>query len=275
VLCLVLMAAGPGAQFSSGVTAVEVYATVTDAGGPVLGLQKGDFEVFEDNVRQEVTTFASGDFPLAVALAIDRSVSMQGQPLALAKRAAREFLEDLRPGDRAMLIAVSSEIEVVAPLSTDRQAQMRALDGLSAWSTTSLHDAIVRSIDLIQPAAGRRALVVLSDGVDRYSHVTAADVLERARRSDVLVYPIVTGKTRPALFAEIAALTGGRSFDLRDANGIGSALSQIAAELRNQYLLGYSPRRPVNQRNAGWRAIRVVVHRPGVRVRARDGYFAD
>jgi Ca-activated chloride channel family protein len=263
------------AQFASGITLVEVYATVGDArGGPILDLQKGDFRVFEDGVPQTITTFASGDFPLAVALAIDRSWSMAGERLALAKAAARTFLQQLRPGDRSMLIAVASDTQVAAPLSADHAAALQALARLEPWSTTGLYDAIITCIGMVQPASGRRALILLSDGVDRYSRATASDALERARRADVLLYPIAIGRTRPQLFPELAALTGGQSFLLRDPKQIDTTLSTIAGELRHQYLLGYSPSRPIDPARPEWRAIEVKMDRPGVKVRARDGYLA-
>lgn len=263
------------AQFASGITLVEVYATVGDArGGPILDLQKGDFRVFEDGVPQTITTFASGDFPLAVALAIDRSWSMAGERLALAKAAARTFLQQLRPGDRSMLIAVASDTQVAAPLSADHAAALQALARLEPWSTTGLYDAIITCIGMVQPASGRRALILLSDGVDRYSRATASDALERARRADVLLYPIAIGRTRPQLFPELAALTGGQSFLLRDPKQIDTTLSTIAGELRHQYLLGYSPSRPIDPARPEWRTIQVKMDRPGVKVLARDGYLA-
>jgi Ca-activated chloride channel homolog len=263
------------AQFASGITLVEVYATVTDThGGPVPGLGQRDFQVFEDGAPQRITTFASGDVPLALALAIDRSWSMAGARLSLAQTAARTFLERLRPDDRAMVVAVASDIEVVAPLSADRAQALQALARLQPWSTTGLHDAIIACIDMIQPAGGRRALVLLSDGVDRFSRATAADALERARISDVLIYPIALGGPRPALFPELAALTGGQSFVLRDPRQIDKTLATIGEELRHQYLLGYTPSRPIDPARPEWRGVQVKVNRAGVRVRARDGYLA-
>ena len=140
-----------------------------------------------------------------------------------------------------MVVAISSDAEVIAPLSTDRFTQARAIDALDPWSTTALHDAIIATLDRLEPEPGRQALVVFSDGTDRYSHATAAEVIERARRSNALIYPIAFGKQRPPLLAELAVLTGGRSFLLRDATELEKTLSTIARELRYQYLLGYAP----------------------------------
>ena len=263
-------------QFSSRVQLVEVYATVTDAKGePVTGLRESDFEVFEDGVLQEVSAFAAGEFPLTVALGVDRSVSMAREPLRLAKQASQAFLRELKPGDRSMVIAISNEVEVIAPLSADREAQARAISALDAWSTTALHDAIIETLERLEPEPGRQALVVFSDGTDRYSRHTAADVLDRARRSQALVYPIAIGRTRPALLSELAVLTGGRSFLLRDARELQTTLSTIARELRYQYLLGYTPAKSIERGDREWRSIRVTTKRPGMRVRARDGYMTE
>ena len=196
---------------------VEVYATVTDAKGePVTGLRREDFEVYEDNQIQDVSAFAAGEFPLTVALGVDRSWSMAGDKLRLAKQASQSFLRALKPDDRSMVVAISSDAEVVAPLTMDRLNQGRAIAALDPWSTTALHDGIIAALDRLEPEPGRQALVIFSDGADRYSKASAAQVVERARRSNALIYPIAFGRERPPLLAELAVVTGGRSFLLRD-----------------------------------------------------------
>jgi Ca-activated chloride channel family protein len=218
-----------------------------------------------------VSTFAAGQVPVSVALAIDRSVSMAGTPLTMARTAARVFLASLRPDDRAMLVGIGGEVEVLAPLGVDRAPLLEALDRLDPWSTTALNDALIASLALLDDEPGRRAAVVLSDGRDRYSAARAADVVDRARLSGVLVYPVAIGRERPALFAELAAVSGGRSFHLRDARALTETLRAIADDLRWQYLLGYEPARPWGD-TAEWRGITVRTARPGLRVRARSGY---
>jgi Ca-activated chloride channel homolog len=265
-------------QFSSRVQLVEVYASVTDAAGePVTGLRQSDFAVTEDGQPQEITTFAAGEFPLAVAVGVDRSFSMAGEKLATARKATVTFLRLLKPTDRSMVVAIGNEADVIAPLSTDRPAQQRAVERLDAWSTTALHDAIIAALDRLTPERGRQALVVFSDGADRYSDHSAGDVVDRARRSTALIYPIAFGRTRPPLLAELAVVTGGRSFLLKDPRELEKTLSTIARELRHQYLLGYTPARPIVPGEVEWRSIRVTLkgHRPGVRVRARDGYQTE
>ena len=275
LLALVVLGTASGrAQFTSGVNLVEVYASVTDAqGNAVTGLKQSDFELRENGEPQTITNFAAGEFPLSVAIGIDRSFSMAGTRLSLAKSAAQAFLDELRPQDQAMVLAVGSEVEVVAPLSTNRSAQQVAINKLDAFGTTGLHDAIITAIDAVQPAKGRRALILLSDGNDRYSQASASDALERARRSDVMIYPVGLGQARAPLFAELATVTGGRSFLARDGAALSDTLRSIARELKLQYLLGYTPSSPTVSGSNEWRSITVTVKKPDVRVRARDGYL--
>jgi len=264
----------PIAQFSSGVQLVEVYATVTDAnGGLVTGLAREDFEVQEDQVSQEISALAVGEFPLTAVLGIDRSWSMAGDPLRLAKAASQAFLRQLRPADRSMAVAIGSDAQVIAPLSHDHAQQLRAIEMLDPWSTTALHDAIIAILDRLKGEPGRSAVIVFSDGEDRYSTATASRVVERARQSQALIYPITLGRSRPPLAAELAVVSGGRSFLIRDARALDETFTTIARELRYQYLIGYTPMRAGRSGAREWRSIRVTVKgRSDVRVRARDGY---
>jgi Ca-activated chloride channel homolog len=267
---------GAVAQFSSQVQLVEVYATVTDAKGePVTGLKREDFEIYENNQIQDVSTFAAGEFPLTVALGIDRSWSMAGDKLRLAKQASQSFLRALKPDDRSMVVAINNDAEVVAPLTMDRFNQSRAVEALDPWSTTALHDAIIATLDRLASEPGRQALVIFSDGTDRYSKASAAQVVERARRSNALIYLIAFGRERSPLLAELAVVTGGRSFLLRDVRDLDKTLAEVAKELRYQYLLGYTPADPIDADHPEWRSIRVVLKKPGAKVRARDGYMTD
>lgn len=274
LLALGLGVAWAHAQFTSTVTLVEVYATVEDeTGRPVVDLGRDAFRVSEDGARREIQAFAAGEFPLSVALAVDRSWSMAGEPLAQARAASRLFLDALRPGDAAMVIGVSSEVETLAPLSRDRAVQREALAALTPWGSTRLHDAILEAYDRIGAAQGRRALLVFSDGQDRGSHSPAADVVARVRRDSVIVYPVVLGERNSSLMVQLAAFTGGRAFWIRRASEIEGVFADIARELRHQYLIGFAPGGPQSG-GLTWRRITVEVPgRSALRVRARPGYF--
>jgi Ca-activated chloride channel family protein len=262
------------AQFVSGVSLVEVYATVTNAKGePIPGLTAADFIVEEDGQRQTLGNFAVGEFPVAVAIGLDRSFSVPRERLNAAAAAARAFIQALRPPDQIAVLAIGSEVETLAPLSSNHAAAVEALGKVDPWGTTPLYDATLTAIDAIQTASGRRALILISDGVDRYSRTSTTDLLNQARRRDVLVYPVLTGRMRPPVFAELAAATGGRSSQAGDLRTLQTTLTSIARELRSQYLLGYTPTKPAGD-HPEWRSIRVTVKRPDARVRARDGYFS-
>jgi Ca-activated chloride channel family protein len=262
------------AQFASTVNLVEVYATVTSRDGePVTDLTTADFRVREDGEPQPITAFSAGDFPLSIAVALDRSFSMAGERLDLAKQAARAFLAALRPDDEVMVLAMGSEVQTISPLVPARLADAVRWDAIDAWGTTPLYDAIVRALKAIAPRQGRRALILISDGVDRYSETSPGELIDTARTAGVLAYPIAIGASRASALVELAAVTGGRSFVLKRASELRGTVDTLARELRFQYLLGYTPGRPPGPAPA-WHAIDVQVDRPGVHVRARDGYLS-
>lgn len=272
VLSLEVAARRQSAQFTARTDLVEVYATVTDDRGRwVTDLQRDEFVVSEEGEPQRVEAFAAGDQPVAIALAIDRSFSMQGDRLAAAQRGGRQLLWELGDQDRAMLVAIGSDVEVAVPLTNDRRAVDTALQGLDAWGSTALHDAVITAFDAIEPAPGRRALVLVSDGMEKHSQRSADEVLARVRASDVLAYPIAVERRVTTLFAQLAALTGGRAQRIRNAGDLPSAMRRIASELRHQYLLGYQPTRP--PRTGEYRRVQVRVTRKGLQVRARAGYL--
>jgi VWFA-related protein len=199
---------------------------------------------------------------------------MAGEPLNRARHAARVFLDALAPPDQSMLIAISGRVETVAPLSTTRAAAAAALARLDPWSTTALHDAILEAVDVVQAGTGRRALVLVSDGVDRYSTASAADVLAHVRRTDVMIYAVASARREPPLFVELAAVTGGRSFAARDAAALDDVMRSIVSDLHHQYLIGYAPAAR-GREPGGWRSLEVSVTTPAARVRARRGYVAN
>ncbi len=262
-------------QFASGVSLVEVYATVVDQkGDPVAGLAADEFIVEENGRRQAIQAFSAGEFPLSLAVAVDRSFSVSRTALRDEVYAVQRLLGELRDDDRVLLLAIGSEVEVLSPLSTDHRAQYDALRAIDPWGTTPLFDATRAAIEAIQGASGRRALILISDGNDRYSTMSGAAIVEEARRRDVLVYPIVLQRSVPPTLDMLAGVTGARAIAVRDTGTLGMTLSSLAGELRRQYLIGYAP--PAgDDAGSGWRSISVRVTRPGLRVRAREGYYAD
>ena len=266
-------AAAAGQQFAARTELVEVYATVTDKKGRlVTDLTRDEFTILEDGVPQAIATFADGEQPVSIALAIDRSWSMANGRLEAAQRGGRELLLEMGDIDRAMLVAIGSDVEVPVPLTNDRRAVDASLQSLDAWGSTALHDAVVTAFDAIEPAPGRRALVLVSDGLERNSRRTQDDVLARVKASDVLAYPLVLQRKVPEVLEQLAAVTGGRAERVRKLTELPTVMRRIATELRHQYLLGYQPARP--SQAGEYRRIEVRVRRPEHDVRARAGYLA-
>jgi Ca-activated chloride channel homolog len=262
------------AQFSARADLVEVYVSVLDRDDrPVVDVPREAFHVFENGVPQTIAAFAAGELPLTVGIAVDRSFSMRGAPLALARRGASRLIDALSPGDQAMVVAIGSRVEVIAPLSRDRAPARNAVDGLDAWGTSPLGDGVIAALNTLTTGTGRRALILFTDGNERYNATERTAVLETVRRADVMVYPVAVVRANAPLLAELAAASGGRAFDGRDDRAVTQASMTIADELRHQYLLGYAPPHP-SIGGGTWRAIRVTVDRPALTVRAREGYFA-
>ena len=261
------------AQFATTTELVEVYATVTGPEGqPVRDMRQGEFVVLEEGVPQVISTFAAGEIPLTMAIAVDRSFSMGQRRLELARAGAQSLVGALRPGDQLMILAIGSTVETVVPLGDPGEAASRALLRLDLWGTSPIGDSVVASLDAIDEGRGRRALVLFSDGEERESQQDRTQVLQRVRRADVLAYPVAIGRDAPPLMADLAAVSGGRLVRARSRDDMGRGVAGIIEELRSQYFLGYSP---APGRPAGWRRIEVRTSREGVTIRARQGYMAD
>jgi Ca-activated chloride channel homolog len=260
-----------GGQFAAATDLVEVYVSVTDPSGrPAEGLSRDDFQVSEDGIAQTISVFSAGDFPLSLAIVVDRSFSMAGRPLEAALAGADRLIAEAGGPDRVTVVALGGDVQTLAPLGSDPDAARRALRGLSVWGTTPLGEAVNTALGVLAGQAGRRAVVLFTDGRGRYDPADREALLERVRRSDVLVYPMAVGRQDPRLLADLAALSGGRASRARNARQATQLASRLAAELRHQYLIGYEP---TGTGPGGWRTIHVTVGRPRLSVRARRGYF--
>jgi Ca-activated chloride channel family protein len=267
-----LAAAVPvGGQFGATTELVEVYATVVDAAGaPVEGLTARDFEVLDNGLAQPISQFAAGEFPLSLAIVIDRSFSMGGARIGAARAGARLLIDQLRASDRVLVLGIGGRADVLAGFDASRAAARRAAETAQVWGTSPIGDVVVHGIDAVKGEPGRRAVVIWSDGVEREATVEREDVLERARQSGVLVYSVAMAPAPSALLTSLASLSGGRLLEAQNRRSAEQAATTVARELRHQYLLGYTP--PPGP--AGWREIAVRVSRPALTVRARKGYVA-
>jgi Ca-activated chloride channel family protein len=276
--------------FRATVEMVSLNVTVVDGQNRyVTDLDRGDFGVFEDGTRQEITYFNKTSLPIALSLLIDTSASME-QRMSTAQEAAVGFAKRLRPQDLAQVVDFDTRVEVLQDFTADIPALETAIRATQAGGSTSLHNAIYISLKELAKIKAksdddvrRRAIVLLSDGEDTSSLVSFEEVLDLAKRSETAIYTIglqsrdggSLGKGfREAEFVlrQLAQETGGRSFFPQRPEELVDIYGVIADELSSQYTLGYAPS---NQRRDGaWRRLNVQVNRQGTSARTKRGYFA-
>src|SRR6185295_453570 len=272
---LVLLNA-PAAVEKLDVRLVDLYTNVVDAAGkPVDGLGTGELQIFEDGVRQSVRRVERvEDAPLRLVTLIDNSASMQPR-LEAAREAGLQFLRrTLRPRDEAAVITFNRAPRVAVGLTSDLTALEEGLSELVAEEETSLYDSLIFSLYYLGGATGQRAVLLLSDGLDRTSGFRFEDALECARRAGIAVYTIGISLPRDSAaqrLARLAAETGGRSFFLEGTGELGRAYEEIERDLRSRYRISYqsSNTRP----SEAFRAVRVQVARPGLEARTISGYY--
>ena len=265
-----------GVEYSEAVDVdvVQVTAIVTEGGRFVRDLQQRDFKVFEDDRPQVITSFAAGNVPLELVTAIDVSSSMR-DALPMVKASAKRFLGGLQPADQVTVLGFNDNIITLARRTTDQAVRVRAIDRLAPWGGTALYDVVIKAIDLLGRQAGRRSIVIFSDGDDQSSHVSIDDAIARAEASDATIYAIGQGRAVRAsslqeLLRRFSTISGGRAFFTEDVVKLGTVFDEILEDLRNQYVL--SDPAPSTQRDGAWHRIRVEVAGGKYHVRARQGY---
>lgn len=254
--------------------AVLVPVIVTRGGQFVRGLKQQDFEITEDGVKQSIASMGSEDTPLDLVLAIDVSGSME-HALDDVKRAVKQLLSKLRPGDAATIIGFNDTMFLATEREKDQQAREQAVDLLAAWGGTALYDATVQAIELVSRDWGRKGIVIFSDGDDRNSITTREAATARVQASDAMLYTVGfgSGATVPNLkmrLEQYARDTGGRAFFPQHTQDLNRVFDDIVQELANQYVLSYSPTNV--KQDTSWRTIKVRVKNGKYEVRARDGY---
>jgi len=266
---------------------VLLPTTVTDKRGRILdGLERDQFSVYEDGVAQRIRYFSSESTePVSIAFLLDVSGSMrQLDKLVHAKEAIRFFVDQLRPDDRFGLICFADQqVAWITEFTSDRERFMKRLDVQEGFGQTALHDAVAAAPGLVDSSIrGRKALVLITDGVDNTSRLTMEQALEVARRVEVPVYTIgfltvdeavlkpgeVT--TNLEVLRTVSDETGGRLFPVFDPDDLKEAVNSLDTELRHQYVVGYYP---ADATTPGFRRIRLDVDRRGARVHTRTGYY--
>jgi Ca-activated chloride channel family protein len=264
--------------------------TVTDAARRyVTDLNREDFQVLEDGRAQRVTFFQRSSLPLALALLIDTSASMEGN-LGTAQEAAVGFVRELGPNDVASVVDFDSRVQVRQDFTADHAALDAAIRRTAAGGSTALYNALYIALKELNKTirddalaeSRRRAIIVLSDGEDTSSLVSFEEVLDLAARSDTAIYTIglrgqdALGPRKPTdaefVLRRFAQQTGGRAFFATDVKALSGVYSEILSELTHQYFLAYESNNVL--RDGQFRRIAVRVERAGVVTRARPGYYA-
>jgi Ca-activated chloride channel family protein len=270
-------------DFGSAVDVVRLEVSVLLSDGRVVtDLGADDFEIYEDGERQAPALFVRRELPLSLVLVLDSSASIASR-LSFSKAAASGFLDALRPGDEASVVAFDDRVRVLQPPTSDRSALRRAVDEVAAGGSTALYNTlytVLRSLPGAPPDAElrRRAVVLLSDGEDTSSLIWEEQVVELARRREATVHVIAlrprdedTATAR--LLSALSRESGGEVHYPASARDLDAVYSRIGEELKNQYTLGYVSSRPVH--DSRWRRIEVrVPGRRGLHLRHRTGYYS-
>ncbi len=323
VVCLAMGIAAPGQDKSReqdpqrpdiiklDTALVAVPVVVTDRYGRfITGLTRQEFVVREDGIQQSVTSFSSTEAPFNVALLIDTSRSTKGI-LGVIRKAAREFIKQLQPNDRVLVVTFDERVQFIGDFTSDRRELGRAVRSVKSSYLTSLYDAIHRTInEKLAPIQGRKAIVMLTDGVDTYSRQASYEsALELVATTGIPSYAIQyetrnagVSPTSPfnlppniwrfnfSSFAgdsqkqqtrdryliateflqALAVQSGARLFRAGSIENTSFAFGMIANELRNQYTLAYYSTN--DKRDGSYRTLSVGVNREDLVVRSRRGY---
>jgi VWFA-related protein len=278
--------------FRVSVDVIRIDVLVLDGARPIRGLTARDFEVFDNGVRQRPEVQSLEDAPIDVVLALDTSKSVEGRLLTQLTGAATTLVDALDDEDRVALLTFSNLIGLQSPLTTDRAGVRHAIGRVRASGATSIVDALSAALSL--PGVSNRPTLVLvfSDGLDTASWLTSSQVIDQARRSDIVIDGVVVGEeARPAavmpglpatsrapiepdeirgFLARATAASGGRLLDGSRGERLSHAFVEAVQSFRQRYELTYSPTGPAAP---GWHAVEIRVrgHRTAT-IRARPGY---
>jgi Ca-activated chloride channel family protein len=270
-------------------TLVLIPVTVTDPLNRfVTGLEKENFKLTEDKLPQEITQFSSEDAPLSVGVVFDCSGSM-GHKLDKSRQAVAQFFKLANPEDEFFLVQFNDSANLVQPFTRNLEEIQNKLAFTQSRGRTALLDAVYMAMHEMRKAKNpRKALLLISDGGDNSSRYSEAEIKTLVKEADVQIYAIgiyesAGGRSRtpeetsgPALLTEIAEQTGGRQYQVDNLNELPDVAAKIGVELRNQYILGYSPKNL--SRDGKYRRVQVRLVQPHgmplLRPFWKQGYYA-
>ena len=286
---------GQDPTFTTDVNVVALLATVRDREGHIVkGLNREDFLLLDDGTPQTITYFAPElDLPLTIGLLVDTSRSQIGV-LEPERRASYKFLDQvLREGkDQAFIAHFDVRVEVLQGFTSSRNLLSAALDELAIPGryATLIYECIRScSENLMRKQKGRKAFILLSDGVSFLDKASIGTAIEYTQRADTIIYSIlfaesirpyqplrgaveaITSEHGKKVMHRLARETGGAYFEVSQNNPIEKIYAAIEDALRNQYSIGYLPQQP--GKTGEYRRIKLNTKRPGLIVQTRDGYY--
>jgi len=263
----------PKATIRSDVNVVLIPVTVTDPLNRfVTGLDQEVFDVYEDKVKQKIISFGSEDAPLSIGIVFDTSGSM-GPKLEKSRQSVAEFFKTANPEDEAFLVEFSDRPELVTPFTHNLEEIQNRLTFTQSKGRTALLDGVLLALRTMKKAHNpRKALVVISDGGDNSSRYTESELKNFVKEADVQIYAIgiyesISSRGRtpeelsgPGLLTDISEPTGGRHFIVENLSELPDVAAKIGIELRNQYVLGYTPTNAA--RDGKYRKVQVKIIQP-------------
>jgi Ca-activated chloride channel homolog len=269
---------------------VLIPVTVTDPLNRfVTGLEKENFKVFEEKKEQEIASFTSEDAPLSIGVIFDCSGSM-GRKLEKSRLAVAQFFKTANPEDEFFLVQFNDSADLIQPFTRNLEEIQNRLTFTQSKGRTALLDAIYLALNEMKKNAKnpRRALLIISDGGDNSSRYTETEVRNRVKEADVQIYAIgiyepiaARGRTPEeasgqSLLSDIAEMTGGRQYPVDNVNELPDIAAKIGVELRNQYVIGYSPQNL--DRDGKYRHVQIKLIQPRglqqLRATHKMGYYA-
>jgi len=283
VLAGTVFAQAPGPVFRAETRLVVLHASVVDKrGNMVTDLPKEAFRVYENDVLQQIRLFKQEDVPVSLGLIIDNSGSMRDKRPGV-ERAALELVKASNPQDEVFIVNFNDEAYLDVDFTSDINKLEEGLQRIDSRGGTAMRDALSMSIDhlLAHAKHDKKVLVVVTDGNDNTSIITLEQLIRKAQQSEVLIYAIGLldeERKRERVRAKraldmLTKATGGLAHYPSDLSEVTSIARQVAHEIRNQYIIAYSPSNP--ELDGTFRRIRVEINgRKNLTVRTRSGYYA-
>ena len=262
---------------------VSLMVNVTDAKGRFFsGLEKEAFSVFEDGIEQEISFFTVADSPASIGIVFDVSSSMRGKRIENAREALARFVQSTHSNDEYTLVAFNDTAQLLLDRINNGARVLERAKSILPRGQTALYDAVALALGQVEQGCyTKRALIVISDGEDNRSRISAGKLRRMIQESGVLVYAVAfsapLSRNRGAMaLEELASSSGGSVYKPDNAEQMSEAFERIALELRQLYSVGYAP---ANFTADGkWRKLKVKITPPSgvpkLKVRSRGGYYA-